>query len=115
MPRHRRPRPGPFVRREDYLELWARYSALLADYRALTQDHQDVLEDHEQLLYDQPPEPPVRGQDVVPSWAQTEPIPLITSAGAPGLDPDKAEALVRRMSLLDDPAGAWGVTGQETG
>lgn len=104
MSRHRRPRPGWFVRRSEYLSLWSRYQALL-------KDHQELLNGPESVPRTAPA-PPVRGQDVTPSWAQTVPIPLITSAG---LDPEKADSLVRRMCLLEDPAGQWGVAGRETG
>lgn len=104
MPRHRRPRPLWFVRRAEYLSLWARYQALLKDHQELLSGPGTAAETF--------PAPPVPGRYVTPSWAQTVPIPLITTAG---LDPEKADALVRRMCLLEDPAGQWGVAGEETG
>lgn len=124
MSRHRRRRIGLFVSRSTYMSLWARYADLAERYRALEGDHQSVLEDHEGLLYSLPeelpePEPaealesPVRPRRT-PSWAQTEEVPVITSLET-GLDPDKAEALVRRTRLLDDPSGAWGVNRQVNG
>lgn len=120
MSRHRRPRIGVFVRRSAYLELWTRYQDLLRDYQSLGEDHQAVLEHHEELLYrletaPAEPEPTevlpaaVRPRHV-PSWAETEEVPVIT-----GLDPDKADALVRNTGLLDDPSGEWRVPGLQNG
>jgi hypothetical protein len=42
----------------------------------------------------------------------TEEIPVITSAG---LDPDKADALVRNTGLLNVPAGSWSSARGNTG
>lgn len=118
MNRHRRRRIGLFVGRRTYMSLWHRYIELAAQYRILEEDHQSVLEDHEELLYDVevpgPPEPepePARVRHA-PSWAQTEPVPVITTVG---LDPDKATALTRNTGLLNGPGGSWGVTRPENG
>lgn len=122
MPRHRRPRTGLFVRRRDYLDLWSRYQSLQEDYRALDTDLQAVLEAHEELLYARetgsgepepitPPAVPVPARRT-PSWAETEELPAVVSEG---LDPDKAEALVRRADLLGSPGGSWRVSGRENG
>lgn len=91
MARHRRPGPRLFVSRRRYLVLRREYEELLADYRALADNHDALLE-------------APRPRRPVPSWAVTEEIPVITTAG---LDPDKAEALVRRGGLLEGPAGSW--------
>lgn len=99
MARHKRRSVGPLVRRSVYLSLWRQYQELLAAYTALQGDHQGVLEDREGFLYDR--EPPARH---VPSWAVTEPIPVITSVG---LDPDKASALTRNTGMTQAPGGAW--------
>lgn len=118
MPSHRRRRIGPFVSRSTYMALWQQYTELLASYRALENDHQSVLEDHEGLLYELevPPGPepvaaPEKGRHV-PSWAETAEVPVITTAG---LDPDKADALVRRTGLLDQPSGEWSLPPAENG
>ena len=109
MARHRRRRVGLWVGRRTYLSLWRRYTELLAEHRALEADHQDVLEDHESLLYGLEEDGPVVEVPAagVPSWARekaaqdvTEEIPVITTVG---LDPDKADALVRRAGLLEQP------------
>jgi hypothetical protein len=106
MARHKRRAVGPFVRRKTYLSLWRQYQELNAAYAALQDDHQSVLEDHEGLLSDlEAPVPLERsGAAHVPSWAQTEEIPVITTVP---LDPDKAQALARNTGLLQDPGGAW--------
>lgn len=122
MSRHRRRRIGLWVSRSTYMALWRQYQELLASYRALEADHQSVLEDHESLLYDleADPEPtaeiPVSrpGAAHVPSWAETTPVPVITDAQA-GLDPEKADALLRRTNLLDSPSGSWSVVPGENG
>ena len=98
MSRHRRGRIGLFVRRSTYLELRSQYEALLADYRALEADNALLIGDAEEAAAE-----PVPGRQSVPSWAQTEPLPLIGQ----GLDPDKATALVHRGGLLDSPSGEW--------
>lgn len=126
MSRHRRRRIGLFVSRATYMALWVQYQELLRDHRALDEDHQRVLEAHEGLLYDREalPEPdldetaetPVSGPRMphVPSWAETDEIPVITAVQG-GLDPAKADALVRRTSLLDSPSGSWSVPSGENG
>lgn len=126
MPSHRRRRIGPFVRRSTYMALWHQYQELLRDHRALEADHQGVLEDHEGLLFEletgagpdmeETAEIPVSGPRMprVPSWAETDEIPVITDAQA-GLDPEKADALVRRTRLLEQPSGSWSVTPGENG
>lgn len=122
MSRHRRRRIGLFVSRATYMALWVQYQDLLRDHRALEEDHQMVLEDHEGLLYDleapadETAEIPVSGPRMprVPSWAETDEIPVITDVQG-GLDPDKAGALVRRTSLLDSPSGSWSVPPGENG
>lgn len=113
MARHKRRRPGLFVRRSAYLSLQRRYSELLAAYRALEGDHQGVLTDHEELLWavEAPAHPEPPGGAYVPSWAVTEEIPVITEVP---LDPDKATALTHRTGLLDGPSGAWGPVEQGT-
>lgn len=102
------------MRRSVYRDLRAAYAALLRDYRALEADHQTVLEDHEGLLYDL--ERAARRPDRT-SWGRanedrldTEELPV-----AEGLDPDKADALVRRVGLLHEPSGSWGVARSENG
>lgn len=116
MSRHRRHRIGPLVRRSTYQSLWAQYNALLADHHALERDHQTVLEAHEELLYGlETPEPAPAGETPpgrahVPSWAVTEPVPVIT-----GLDPDKAFSLVKNTGLLDTASGEWSVAPGENG
>lgn len=118
MPRHRRTRPGWLVRRSRYLALWYRYQELLRDHQSLTDDHLLILADRENLLSASPragraaQAPPVPGRFVTPSWAETVSVPVLTTAG---LDRDRADALVRRMSLLDAPGGQQGVTEGETG
>lgn len=126
MPRHRRRRIGLWVGRSTYMALWRQYQELLAAYRALEADHQSVLEDHEGLLFDleapvesileETAEIPVSGLRMphVPSWAETDEIPVITDAQA-GLDPAKADALVRRTDMLSDPSGSWRVVRPENG
>lgn len=118
MSRHRRRRIGPLVRRSTYVSLQKQYGALLADYHVLERDHQTVLEAHEELLYGmeasepEPPEetaPPLRH---VPSWAVTEPLPVVEQDG---LDPDRAAALVRDTGLLDAASGEWSVVPGENG
>jgi hypothetical protein len=97
-----------------YRSLWAQYQDLLRDYRALTEDHQGVLEDHEGLLYDLERSGRRPAQT---SWGRenedrldTEEIPQVE-----GLDPDKADALVRNVGLLREPSGSWGVARSENG
>lgn len=118
MPQHRRRRIGPLVRRSTYLDLWRAYQDLLRDHRALEEDHQRVLEDHEGLLYDmeETAEVPVSGPVLphVPSWAETEELPVLRAVEAP-LDPSKADSLVRRIGMLDSPSGSWGVAEPENG
>lgn len=106
MSRHRRARTGPFVRRSAYLDLWHRYEALLADYRALEADNALLIGDAEEAATAVEAAGTAPGRYVTPSWAETEPIPVITTAGA-GLDPDKATALVHRGGLLVSPSGEW--------
>lgn len=114
MSRHRRRHVGLFVRRSTYLGLWRQYAELHAAYRTLEGDHQSVLEDHEGLLYEVDDGPlieiPAPGRQT--SWGrdaeaaeETVEVPVITSV--PPLDPDKADALVRRGGLLDGPSGSW--------
>jgi hypothetical protein len=119
MPQHRRRRVGLLVRRSAYLSLWRQYQELLRAYRAQQTDLQTVLEDHEGLLSDLDATGPMEeipapeGSPHVPSWAETEPIPVITSLGD-GLDVDKASALVRNTGMLDGAgfrAGQPGTTG----
>ncbi len=93
MAKHKRRAPL-FVRRSRYLKLLSAYQELERHYQVLAGDRD--------ALAQQAVPAPVRH---VPSWAVTEEIPVITTAG---LEPDKAEALVRRGGLLEDPAGSWG-------
>lgn len=97
MARHRRRSVGPWVRRRTYLALWRRYVELERHYRVLAGDLDARLEDTLEEI-ELPP------QRHVPSWAVTQEIPVVTTAG---LDPEKADALVRRKGLLGDPAGSW--------
>lgn len=106
MARHRRGHRSPLVRRSTYRALERRYDGLSAAYAALEADHRGVLEDHEGLLFElEEAEPPPEPLPHVPSWAETEEIPLITSVG---LDADKAVALARNTGMLRRPGGAWG-------
>lgn len=91
--KHKRRAPL-IVRRSRYLKLLAAYQELEHHYRVLAGDRDALAGD--------PAPAPVRH---VPSWAMTEEIPVITTAG---LEPDKADALVRRGGLLEGPAGSWG-------
>jgi hypothetical protein len=93
--RHRRS-VGLFVRRRTYITLWRRYQELEGAYRLLAGELDTALDDTV--------ETPLPAPRHVPSWAVTEEIPVITTAG---LDTDKADALVRRGGLLDGPAGSW--------
>ena len=93
MARHKRRAPW-FVRRSVYLDLLRRYQELERDYRVLAGDR-DVLAEAVEAPA------PVRH---TPSWAETEPIPVITTAG---LDTDKADALLRRWGMAGSPAGSW--------
>lgn len=95
MARHRR-YVGPLVRRKTYIGLWRRYQELEGAYRLLAGELDTALDDTV--------ETPLPVPRRAPSWAVTEEIPVVTE---PGLDPDKAEALVRRGGLLDGPAGSW--------
>jgi hypothetical protein len=110
MARHKRRSVGLFVRRKTYLSLWKQYRELSTAYHALEADHQGVLDDHEELLFEAEAPAPLEMAEVrhVPSWAETEEIPLITTVG---LDPDKADALSRNTGLFDQPGGAWGGAG----
>lgn len=90
MPRHKRSAPL-FVSRRQYLKLRREYEELERHYRALAENHDQLLEASGKPRH-------------VPSWAVTEEIPVITSAG---LDPDKADALLRRWGLAGSPAGSW--------
>lgn len=92
MARHKRTERWPLVSRRRYLKLRLELEELERHYRALAENHDGLLE---------PTAPAPRH---VPSWAVTEEIPVITTAG---LDPDKADALVRNIGLLQDPAGSW--------
>lgn len=105
MPRHRRGRVGPWVRRATYMALWRRYEALLADYHALERDNALLIADAQDGVAVTDPAPAKH----IPSWAETQEIPVITSVGTAGLDPDKATALVHRGGLLDSPSGEWAV------
>jgi hypothetical protein len=101
MGRHRRKAPL-LVRRRVFLDLLRRYQELEHHYRVLAGDRDALAE--------RPPgTQPLRH---VPSWAVTEEIPVITSAG---LDPDKADALVRNTGLLNVPAGSWSSARGNTG
>lgn len=93
MPRHKRRAPL-LVRRRVFLDLMRRYQELEHHYRVLAGN------------LDAMTEAPVAAEPSrhVPSWAETQEIPVITSAG---LDPDKAGALVRNGGLLNGPAGSW--------
>ncbi len=94
---------GLWVSRATYMALWRRYEALLAEYHALEADNALLIGDAEEAAALVEPDPaPVRRR--APSWAETEPVPVITTAG---LDPDKATALVHRGGLLDSPSGEW--------
>jgi hypothetical protein len=90
---------GRHKRRAPLLVRRSRYLKLLAAYQELERHYQVLAGDRDALAGAAPA--PVRH---VPSWAVTEEIPVITTAG---LEPDKAEALVRRGGLLEDPAGSW--------
>jgi hypothetical protein len=94
MGRHRLKAPL-LVRRSVFLDLLRRYRELEHHYRVLAGDRDALAEGLPAA--DRPRRP-------VPSWAETEEIPVITSAG---LDPEKANALVKRGGLLRDPAGSW--------
>lgn len=91
MPRHKRQAPL-FVSRKRYLALQREYEDLKRHYRELASNHDQLLEPE--------PAPPRH----TPSWAVTEEIPLITTAG---LDTDKATALLRRWGMAGSPAGSW--------
>jgi hypothetical protein len=101
MARHKRRTVGPLVRRSTYLSLWRQYRELSAAYAALEHDHQGVLEDR----VEEPLDLELPGRYVVPAWAETEPIPVITM-----LDTDKATALTYRSGMLRAPGGAWNGT-----
>ncbi len=105
MSRHKRARVGLWVRRAQYMALWRRYEALLADYHALERDNALLIADAQDGVSVVDPAP----ERHVPSWAETQEIPLITSVGSPGLDPDKATALLHRGGLLDSPSGEWAI------
>lgn len=101
MPSHRRTERWPFVRRSRFLALRRDYEELLRHYRTLADEHDRLSE----------PEPePVRRR--VPSWARTEPVPVITSVG---LDPARTTALLRRWGMAGSPAGSWGTNRGTTG
>jgi hypothetical protein len=107
MGEHRRTPVWPLVRRRRYLALRRAYDALAADYHALAEDHQAVLEDHEGMLYElERAAPPVRQT----SWGRAN-EDFVSTQPLPGLDPDKAAALVRRTGLLDSPGPAGGIDG----
>lgn len=89
--KHKRRAPL-FVRRSVYLKLLREYQELEHHYRVLAGDR-------DELAGTQAPAP-----RHVPSWAVTEPVPVITSAG---LDTAKAEALLRRWGMAGSPAGSW--------
>jgi hypothetical protein len=90
MAKHKRRAPF-WVRRRTYLELLRAYQELEHHYRVLAGDRDALLA-------------PDRPGPRVPSWAETEPIPVVTPAG---LDTDKAAALLRRWGMSGSPAGSW--------
>lgn len=93
MPRHKRRAPL-FVSRKRYLALQREHEELKRHYRELAQNH-------DQLLESETPAPEPRH---TPSWAVTEEVPVITTAG---LDTDKTTALLRRWGMAGSPAGSW--------
>lgn len=100
MPSHRRTERWPFVRRSKYLRL-------KRDYQELARHYRELADNHDQLTAPAPE--PVRH---VPSWAVTEPVPVITSVG---LDADKAAALLSRWGMAGSPAGSWSYNRGTTG
>lgn len=102
MPRHKRQAPL-FVSRRRYLKLRREHEELERHYRELAANHDQLLEPAS------PADPPARH---TPSWAVTEEIPVITTAG---LDPDKTDALLRRWGMAGSPAGSWRANRGTTG
>lgn len=101
MSRHRRSRTGLWVRRRDYLALWAKYQELLKAYRALEDDNRLLIGDSEEAAA----AAEVPGRYLTPAWAVTEPLPVFVPEP---LDPEKATALVSRGGMLGAPGGTWG-------
>jgi hypothetical protein len=93
MGRHRRKAPL-LVRRSVFLDLLRRYQELEYHYRLLAGDRDALAE--------RPPA--AEPSRHVPSWAETQEIPVITTAG---LDVEKAAALLRRWEMAGSPAGSW--------
>jgi hypothetical protein len=91
MAKHKRRAPL-FVRRSAYLKLLREYQELEHHYRVLAGDRDELAGATAPLPRH------------VPSWAETEPVPVITSAG---LDTAKADALLRRWGMAGSPAGSW--------
>jgi hypothetical protein len=102
VPQHRRAPVWPLVRRSRYRALVRERDALRAEYRALEADLQLVLEDHEGLLYELGDPSP--GQT---RWGRVNEVVLM------GLDPERAQALVRAGGMLESPSGYNG-SGQGT-
>jgi hypothetical protein len=94
VPQHRRAPVWPLVRRSRYRAMVRERDALREGYKALEADLQNVLEDHEGLLYEL--EVPAPGQT---RWGRVNEVVLR------GLDPERAQALVRTGGMLESPSG----------
>lgn len=106
------------------------YADLHRDFARLATEHRSLRDDHEALLADmseaavQSPEPRPEQtawgleNELAAAEDDTSEIPIITSLdleNQEGMDPDKAEALIRRTGLLDDVSGSWRVVRPQSG
>lgn len=111
MARHRRSKIPWFRLRRSYRALWLQYQGLLGAYEDMRREYELALN---------PPAPESRQT----SWGranedilETQRVPVITQVplADPGLDPDKAFALVRNTGLLAGPGGWLGEKPGRTG